>query len=627
MKRKRIDLGILFGDGVEGLSKKLHLPSDEKIEASVNWDNGPEADLKKPETNISPWRLVPIYIFISLILLTLFARAFKLQVIEGANFLNRSEGNHVLIKINHAPRGVIYDRNGKVLVRNQPGFRIAVRKIDLPLDWQGPIGEIAQLLNLKKEDLIKEIKDSQQQSITLATEISNEQIIALRTNEQKYPWLDIEIYPKREYVYGEGLAPLLGYTSEASEEDLRQTQSTPYSAGDQVGKAGIEANFEKQLRGANGYELIKVDSQGKRQGVLFETKAVAGGDVTLTIDADLQKFVYDTLSQTLKDKGGSGASAVVTDPNTGEILALVSAPSYNNNVFSSPMTSEQFSALINDPGHLLLNRPISSSFPPGSTFKLVVGASGLESGVINKDTKINDTGFIQIGDITFNNWLWLDHQRTEGEINLVRAIARSNDTYFYRLGELLGEERIAKAARDFGFGEKTGVELPGETSGLVPDAKWKKEKFNQVWYPGETVNYAIGQGYLLTTPIQLNQMTATFANGGKIIKPTIVRGESGKVSKQDFIKPETLKLIQEGMYQNTVGDGNVAYLFSNFKIKTAGKTGSAESGGENKSHSWYTAYAPFEQPKISVTVMFERAGHGSEISAPIVKSIFNWYFK
>lgn len=289
------------------------------------------------------------------------------------------------------------------------------------------------------------------------------------------------------------------------------------------------------------------------------------------------------------------------------------------------MTDKEYQALVNDPRSLLLNRPVESSFPPGSTYKLVVAASGLEVGAINKDSKILDTGFIELGDVTFNNWYWLESQKTEGEIGIVRALARSNDTFFYRLGQMLGEEQIYKTSLEFGLGQKTGIELPHENVGLIPNADWKREKFGEVWYPGETLNMAIGQGYLLISPLQLNGMTNVFANGGKLLKPTLIKGNGGKVVKENFLKPETITSVEEGMYANTYGDGNVSYLFNNYKTKSAGKTGSAESGGE-KPHSWYTAYAPYPDPKISLTIMFERVGHGSEVSAPVAKNIFNWYF-
>lgn len=622
-KGRKIDFGFSFSESIEGLQAKLTLPSESQMR---NFLSRTQDAATEKSLGISPWRLVPVYIIFALVFIILGARAFQLQIIEGSNFLNKSEGNHVLIKINHAPRGVIYDRNGKVLVRNTPGFRLAVRRIDLPKNWQKQVDLLAKLLGKDSQDLINTINKSKTESVTIAQDLSNEQIITLKTSEDNFSWLDIELNPKRDYVYGSALAAVLGYTRETSEQDLARKDVAAYSAGDQVGKAGIEESFENELRGSNGFQLLKVDSQGKKQGVLFETKAVAGGDVTLSIDAQLQQFVYDNLLQVLKDKGGTGASAVVEDPFSGEILALVSVPTFDNNLFSKPLTSEEYSNLVNDPGYLLLNRAIGSSYPPGSTFKLVMAAAGLETGTITKDTKINDTGFFTLGDVTFNNWLWTDHHQTEGEISIVRAISRSNDTFFYNLGYRLGVDNISKYSQEFGLGKKTGIELAGETAGLVPSRDWKEKTFNQIWFPGETINYSIGQGYLLISPLQLNQITTFFANGGKLIKPTLIHSSILNVVSEDLVKPENIAIVQEGMYQNTVGDGNVAYLFKNYNVKTAGKTGSAESGGENKAHSWYTGYGPIDKPQLAITVMVERAGHGSEISAPLTKKIFEWWF-
>ncbi len=624
-KNKIVDFGFSFGDSIEGLESKLRLPSDSKVKSSQDWTDEPIET--EQSSGPSPWRLVPVYIGFSLLIILLGARAFKLQVIEGSNFLNRSEGNHVQIRVTHAPRGVVYDRNGKVLVRNKPGFRLAVRKIDLTKNWQQKISEIASLIGKDKKELISTVEKAKTDSVTIAEELSNEQVITLKTSQDKFPWLDIELNPRRDYVYGAALAAVLGYTREASEADLAQTEVPRYSAGDQVGKAGIEQSFESKLRGESGYQLIKVDSEGKKQGVLFETKPVAGEDITLSIDADLQKFVYDNLMKVLEDKGGTGGSAVVTDPSSGEVLAMASVPTFDNNIFSNTLGSKQYSDLVNDPGHLLLNRAAGSSYPPGSTFKLIMAAAGLEIGTIKKDTKINDIGYFTLGDVTFNNWLYAANQKTEGEISVVRALARSNDTFFYNLGYRMGVDKISDYSKSFGLGAKTGIELADETAGLVPTRAWKEKTFDQVWFPGETINYSIGQGYLLVSPLQMTSVTGFFANGGKILAPTLVHNKDKKIIKENFIKPENIAVVQEGLFENTVGDGNVSYLFKTFPMKTAGKTGSAESGGENNSHSWYSGYAPYDDPKIAVTVMVERAGHGSEVSAPLVKNIFKWYFK
>ncbi len=624
LKKKKLDLGFSFADSILGQESRLKLATKSRLRTSESW--GKDLDEEFDNTKVSSWRLVPLYICIALIIIFLAARAFTLQVINGASFRSQSEGNHVFVQVDHAPRGVIYDRNGTVLVRNKPGFRIAIRPIDLPDNWEKVMVEIAPKLSKKPEDLIKLVKETKTESVTLANNLTNEAVIDLRAQAATYPWLSIEIDPKREYIYGSALAAILGYTSEANVDDLQTTQTTPYSAGDQVGKAGVEASFEKQLRGANGYGLVKVDSQGKSQGSLFQTDPAAGSDVTLSIDLDLQKMVYETLSGILTNKGGEGAAAVVSDVKTGEILALASVPTYDDNFFAKPIENSDYQKLINDPGHLLLNRAISATYPPGSTFKLVVSAAGLETGTISKTTKITDTGYIQLGDVIFNNWLWLSNHRTEGDISVVRAIARSNDTFFYRLGQMLGPEKLAQYARSFGLGKKTGIDLPGELPGQVPDSAWKEKVFNQVWFPGESLNYGIGQGYLLVSPIQLNAITTVVANGGTVLKPQLIHNASVQKTNSNFLSADTLETLREGMYENTVGDGNVSYLFKNFPIKSGGKTGTAESGGEAKPHAWYTGYAPYDNPQIAVTVMVERVGHGSEVSAPAVKKIFEWWF-
>lgn len=625
MATNKVNLGILFGENIEGGVNKLNLSARVDVDSSNDWGEKNETTYTREQ--ISAWRLVPVFLVVFLVFLLLSARAFKLQMIDGASFLDASEGNYVQVRVDHAPRGVVFDRNGKVLARNTPGFRVAVRKIDLPKDWQKSLTEVAALLNEDAKTFIAKIETAKTDSVTLVSEVNNDHIIALKAKQDSFPWLDIEIDPKREYPYGEILAPLIGYTGEVSPENLKKSGSTPYSPGDQVGRAGIEASFEQNLRGANGYKLVKVDSSGKEEGTLLSTKPQAGGDVTLSIDIDLQKFLYENLKAVLeKETSATGASAVVSDPFNGEILALVSLPSYDNNIFSKPLSQEQYNNLINSGKHPLLNRPIGSSFPPGSTFKLLTAVAGLESGAIEANTRILDTGFVQLGEQVFNNWLWLERRGTDGEINVARALQRSNDTFFFKLGQKVGVNTLSTWAKAFGYGAKTGIELPAETAGLVPTPEWKKATFKQIWFPGETLNMAIGQGYMLSSPLQVNNMTAVFANGGKLFQSTIVRRPSPKILADNLIKPETLSVLRDGLYKNTIEDGGTSYLFNNFKIKLGGKTGTAESGIEAP-HAWYTAYAPLENPKIVITVMVENSGHGSEVSAPVVKKVLDWYFK
>ena len=626
MKRKFFP-GVLFGENIEKNKSRGSLPSRDRLDRADKWVGKGLFELSSNTsvTKVSRWRVALLYIFFALALTALLVRSFELQVIEGDSFLGKAEDNRYKVRIAHAPRGVVYDRNGKVLARNTPAFNVALDTNSLPEeDEEEVIKKLSQILELS----ISEIKDSLKQetgdSIIIKSNISHETALTLETKEM--PGVEVEVNPRREYPYAETLAHLIGYTSEVSRDELENPYSTPHQLGDRVGRAGVEKSFEDILRGANGYDLIKVDALGKKQGSLVTTRPIAGNDITLSIDADLQKKVSTTLKKWLKNSGSRAGSALVSNPYTGEILALVSYPSFDNNIFEEGLTQKKYSSLTNDKDKPLLNRAIGASYPPGSTFKLVTAAAGLESGNINPETLIVDTGFVKLGDQVFNNWLWLDHGEKEGAINVVRAIARSNDTFFFKLGQMVGERAIQDMAKKFSFGSTTGVNLPSETAGLVPTEQWKLDTKGEVWFPGETLNLAIGQGDLLASPLQLSIVTSAYANGGRVIKPTVLKVDEPEVIRSNFLSSRTINTVRAGMYGNTRGDGNVSYLFNSFKIKSAGKTGTSESGTK-KPHAWYTAYAPYDKPEIVVTVMAEHAGHGSEVSAPATKEILKWYFK
>ena len=628
MRRKKFLPGPLFGESVEKNSSVGSLPRKDTLERAEGWvEKGfLESDTKFYDTDISRWRLATIYIIFLLVFVSLFARVFELQIIEGDNFLGQAEDNRYRVKITHAPRGVIYDRNGVVLARNTPSFSVSLDPLSISEEDKSSIfKKISKILNITTPEISKKLTSSDtNQPITLKDDVSHEEIIKLET--ENLDGVEVNIKPKREYVYKEITAHILGYTSEVSQEEIENPHSTPHQLGDRVGRSGVESSFEDILRGANGYDLVKVDSTGANQGSLVTTEPIPGSDITLSIDIELQKKVYESSKKWLKNAGSRAGSAVVTDPNNGEILALVSHPSYDNNIFENGLTQKKYNSLVSSQSKPLLNRAIGSAYPPGSTFKLVTAAAGLESGNINPNTTLVDTGFIRLGNQVFSNWYWLDHGKTEGSINVIRALARSNDTFFYKLGQRIGEKSIQEMAKKFLLGSKTGVNLPSESAGLVPTEQWKLDTKGEIWYQGETLNLSIGQGDLLVSPLQLSQISALYANKGKIIRPTIVRVDKPEVIKSNFLSEDTLETVRKGMLGNTQGDGNVSYLFSSFKIKSGGKTGTAESGSK-RPHAWYTAFAPYDSPEIVVTVMAEHAGHGSEVSAPATKEIFDWYFK
>ncbi len=624
MKRKTF--GPAFGENIEKSARTSGLLDEDALIKATDWTGSQETNLKLYP--ISNWRLLPFYLLSILAFLTLLTRAFSLQVIQGSSFLEKAEGNHVRVVVDHAPRGAILDRNGKILATSKPGFRLVVDPTTFPADSDQALTNLAKLAGLTKEEISKRLEQNQDSNslVTLKDNVEQAVSLSLASQKEKYLGVEVLVSPQREYFYPLPLAPVIGYTSEVSKEDLAEKEAA-YKIGDKVGRSGAEKTFEARLRGANGYELEKVDALGTRQGSLLKTKSLAGSDVSLSIDLDLQLFAYETLLSSVKSSRGHSGAVVVQNPKTGEVLALVSYPSYDNNLFAKGLTQKEFGQLFKSSTKPLLNRAIATALPPGSTFKLFVAASGLEEKAIDAQTKILDTGFIRLGTVVYNNWLWRESARTEGEINLVRALARSNDTYFFRLGQKLGEEKIGKYARLFGFGEKAGIELPEEIVGLVPTPEWKLALKGEVWYPGETLNIAIGQGDLLVTPLQLNVATSVFANGGKLIRPTLLPNPEPDIVRQDFVSSSSLVTVKEGMVANQKGDGNVGWLFSGFGVSTAGKTGSAEAGGDKNSHAWFTAFAPVDVPKIVVTVMVENGGHGSEVSAPVAKKIFAWWFK
>ena len=628
MKRKKFAPGPLFGDNVEKNSKKGSLPKKDTIKRASEWVNKGifESDSEPYDTGLSRWRLMVFYVVIVLVFVTLFSRAFELQIIEGDNFVGRAEDNRYRVKVSYAPRGVIYDRNGVVLARNVPSFTIIIDPLAIPEEKKSEtVKSIARLLKVSESFVNKKLESSGNNlPVVLENDVEHQIVINLETTP--IIGVEVEIKPKREYPYGEIPAHILGYTSEVSQEEIDNPSNTPHQLGDRVGRSGVENSFEDILRGANGYNLLKVDARGVSQGSLLTTEPVSGNDITLSIDIELQKKTYESLKKWLRNSGSKAGSVVVLDPNNGEVLALVSYPSYDNNVFENGLTQKKYDDLINSRNNPLLNRAIGSAYPPGSTFKLVTAAAGLESGNINPSTTIVDTGFVKLGDQVFNNWYWLDERKTDGSINVIRALARSNDTFFYKLGQRIGEVKIQSMATEFLLGSFTGVNLPSETAGLVPTEQWKIDTKGEVWYPGETLNLAIGQGDLLVSPIQLSLVSSVFANGGNLVKPNILKIDKPEILKSKFLSDMTIKTVQSGMFENTKGDGNVSYLFNSFKPKTAGKTGTAESG-RDRPHAWYTGYAPYENPEIVVTVMAEYAGHGSEVAAPATKEIFDWWFK
>jgi len=568
-----------------------------------------EQSVEKGRRPVSFWRLSFFPLVLILVIVIIFARLFVLQIIQGKESRQRSENNRILLRPIHAPRGVVFDRNGKFLARNTAGFRLVkgteVKVLDrdtaLALESQGLVTE-----GIEEGELGR-----------------------------------LEIDSVRQYIQGPQTVHLLGYVSQISQEELESGNFANYSVGDRIGRLGIEEFYEKYLRGTDGAELVEVDALGEKLRLLGERKPKAGDNLYLAIDIDLQKKMFETLKAQVEKIGSSGGTAIAQNPQTGEILGLVSVPAFDNNQIIKGMSQENFTKLVSDPQKPMFDRAIGGTYPPGSIFKMVSALAGLESGKILPSTQFEDTGEIFLGEYRFPNWYYVSYGKKEGMLDIVGAIRRSNDIFFYRVGQVVGEEILGRWAKKLGLGEKLGIDLPGEESGLVPTREWKEKVKGEIWLPGNTLHMAIGQGDVLATPLQLTNLTSFVANSGTLFVPhlaTRIVDQEGKVSKsfgseilaQNIVSRGNLDLVRTGL-KLACGEGGTGWPFFDFAKKHDGmmvgcKTGTAEFAG-NEPHAWFTVFAPFDNPKIALTILIENGGEGSSIAGPVAREILDWYFQ
>ncbi len=584
-------LGVSFSDSVALQKNKTprHARIASQTKSKYNW-----------------WGLGLFLFGLSAILFLLF-RAFDLQLVNGAKNRERADANRIRLVRLRAPRGIIYDRYKNPLVRNIPSYLLKTSD--------------STFKNISADEALKiQVGDSSLGSVS-----------------------DLELRPVRQYLLASDSAQLLGYLSEISQEELTplrqgyrgQADNNKYQPGDLIGRLGVEQTYEDKLKGVNGEELIEIDALGKKMRTLGTTEPIPGEDLVLTMDAKLQQLVSQNYP---RDKKGA---VIVSDPQTGEILALYSSPSFDPNVLTVGEV-EEIKKILNNPDSPMFNRTISGTYPSGSTFKIITASAGLESGAVTKDTQIEDTGEITIGPFRFPNWYLIEYGKLEGMLNIVSAIKRSNDIFFYKVGEMLGIDKLDAMAKRYGLGNRTGIDLPGEAKGLVPDNAWKQKIIGDKWYLGDTYHLAIGQGYLLATPLQMNIVTNVIASGGKLCRPHLLSNLShlSNLCKDLGLKKETIDLITEGM-KEVCSTGGTGWPFFDFKLKgqpvsVACKTGTAEFGEPmDKTHAWFTMFIPKEEAQkigepdkaVSVTVLVEGGGEGSNVAAPIAKKILEEWIK
>lgn len=597
IRRPRSHLGFSFPDEIERvIPAKKTFQQKEQDWKDLLIPNFSVNNLS--EKIVSRWQ-VTIFIILALILFfILFLRIFHLQIIEGKSNRYLADGNRIQIKIIHAPRGAIFDRNGQVLAGNSPAFRLYD-------------------------------KDTKRFRV-----ITREQALELEVKNDPH-FFDLEVDNVRTYPMKDMIAHVVGYVGEISETQLKNEYKN-YKAGDRIGQSGIEAFYEGLLHGKDGGEIVEVDSSGRKLRTLRKESAVAGQNIYLTIDTQLQERLYKLLKEQTAKVGSCCGAALASDPQSGQILALLSLPSFDPNIFTQNLDEAEINQIFSQSDSPILNRAISGTYPPGSTFKIVTSLAALSSGKITPQTTFVDNGVIYIESYSFSNWYFNQYGKTEGPLNLVKAIQRSNDIYFYEVSRLMGENTLIDWARKLNFGKKLGIDLPSEEDGLIGDGKWKQQTFGQIWYPGDTLHMAIGQGFVLTTPLQILGITSFIASDGTLYKPQliskvldgdrIVSQFNPKILISNLISKDKVQVVKNGL-EKVPEVGGTAWPFFTFPIKTAGKTGTAEFGDpRGRTHAWYTAYAPLDDPKIAITVLIEGGGEGSSIAAPVVKEAFRHYF-
>ena len=565
-----------------------------------------------------------------LVVAVLIGRAGYLQIYEGDYYARLAEGNRIRIIPTMAPRGTFFDRNGALLVQNRPGFAVSLMPVMTKID-PVVISRLSELLKVPVEEINKKIEaHTGFDPIRIKADVTPDIVTIIEEQKNNYPGVIIEVQPIRDYMNKEEAAHTYGYVSEINDMELEKKKDEGYKSGDIIGKFGLEKIYDKELRGENGGQQVEVDVTGKPVQIIGNKPPTPGDDLYLTIDKNLQTAAEKAVDEQLKLIHANAAAVVCMNPQTGEILAMVSRPAFDPNLFAHGISSKDWNKLNNNPYHPMDNKAITGEYPPGSTFKIITGTAALTEGVVTPSELIMDSG---------HHWI-IPKGNAEGEalglINFQQAMAHSDNVYFYEMGNRLGIDRLEKYARMFGLGKITGIDLPYESDGLVANRRYKEKNFEDGdWYLSETFDAAIGQGFNLVTPLQAAMVMGEIAADGKRYKPHLVNrivGPDGKTVRE--FKPELLgtldvpaadiQLVQTGLHEVTKY-GTAASIFKGFPIEIAGKTGTAENP-HGRDHGWFVAYGPFANPDIVVAVIVEQGGFGSQSAVPIGRKILEAWF-
>ena len=557
----------------------------------------------------------------TLLFTVLLGRLWQLQVVQGAYYLQLSEENRLRDLRLPAPRGILYDRKGRPLVSNRAAFTVSLLAMELR-DPERVLPRLAVLLGIPVEtirDRLAQARSRPFEPVRLLRDAPKNVVAMIEENRLDLPGVLIEVEPVRHYLYGALAAHALGYLGEISAGELAARSG--YRMGDLIGKSGTERIYDRKLRGHEGRLRVEVDARGRPLGVLSREPSHAGKSLVLTIDLDIQRAAEAAL-------GEQTGAVVVLDPRNGEVLALVSHPAFDPNVFAAGITPERWRQLSGDTGLRLLSRATDATYEPGSVFKVVTAAAALTRGTATRETRVNCNGIFRLG-----RWVFHD-LAAYGTVDFITGVAKSCNVFFWTLGTRTGGDAMAEMARALGLGARTGIDLPSENAGLIPDSAWKRRTQGEPWYPGDNANMAIGQGWMNVTPLQIARMIAAVANGGTLVRPHLVRqvidpatgtvervttGPTGTVG----FRPDVLATLREALEAVVVRGTGRAVAIPGLAI--AGKTGSAENP-RGQPHAWFAAYAPVDQPRIALAVLVEHGRRGGLVAAPIARAVLQAAF-
>ncbi|MBU0540233.1 penicillin-binding protein 2 [Patescibacteria group bacterium] len=622
-----------------GLGHSVPIDSPAMISHEVMYENDISHVKEQPlylGRAIPRKRFIGIFLILFIVFAVLFSRAYWMQVVKGSEYRALAESNRIRSQVILPKRGVIYDRNGQILAENMPSFDVRAVERLLPQDAATRAEVLVKLgktLNLQIADMERIFASSTDpdESVVLKRDVPYDRAITVKILAAQEAGIEVAVGSKRRYATSPqfmSLSHILGYVGAITVEELDEKRAEGYRQIDTIGKTGVEDSYESILRGQPGERLYEVDARHHITAVVGEKDAVDGRDLMLTIDADLQQAAEMALRKEMEKDDLKRGAVIAMNPQNGEILAAVSWPAYDNNIFSGAVSSSAYLALLDNPDNPLLPRAWSGIYPSGSTAKPVIATAALAEGVITPQTTVHSVGGLQIGPWFFPDWKAGGH----GSVNVRSAIAWSVNTFFYYIGGGynnfvgLGVDRLTKWMRNFGLGDKTGLDVFGELSGFVPSQEWKKKTKGEDWFIGDTYNLSIGQGDLLVTPLQVALFTAEVANGGFRIRPHFALTKNPEEMKGDEIaSSETIKTVRLGMRDTVIyGSGRA---LAGFPVPVAGKTGTAQWRSDRPNHAWFTAFAPFENPEIVVTVLLEEGVEGSSTAVPVAREVLDAWLK